>query len=113
MKNPFLLSILIIMSSCSLFKNEEKDILKGYFSYMADAAIFVDCTTNKKYPVAMEGDYITAEKEYLKIVKNGGEKILVSVSGKIVERDRIEREGKRDFLVISKFHDFSPNENCN
>ena len=113
MKNIVLLVILITINSCSLFKSEEQNYHKGYFSYIADAAIFVDCKTNQKYPVAMEGDYIKLEEKYLQVVKTGGEKIIVTLNGKIVEKDKIEGEGRRDFLVVDKFLDIFPNENCN
>ncbi|MCP5061211.1 MAG: hypothetical protein GY936_01945 [Ignavibacteriae bacterium] len=113
MRNVVLVLFLFAISSCSFFVAEVKNIHRGYFSYFADAAMFVDCVTNEKYPVATEGDYLTLEKEYLQVVKNGGEKILIEVNGKIIKKDKVEGEGKRNFLIIEKFLNIFPNKKCN
>jgi copper homeostasis protein (lipoprotein) len=112
MKNILLLVIISTISACSQSTNKENDFLKGQFSYFADAAIFIDCETNTKYPVAKEGDYLKLEQEYLKNVENGGEKVLVELKGKIEERNKIEGEGKRNFLVVEKFLNITPNKSC-
>ena len=112
MKNLLFLVILITISACSQSANKENDLLKGQFSYFADAAIFIDCNTNTKYPVAKEGDYLNLEMEYLKNVEDGGEQVLVSLHGKIVEKKRVEGEGKTNFLVVEKFLKILPNKNC-
>ena len=112
MKNLLFLVILITISACSQSANKENDLLKGQFSYFADAAIFIECNTNTKYPVAKEGDYLNLEMEYLKNVEDGGEQVLVSLHGKIVEKKRVEGEGKTNFLVVEKFLKILPNKNC-
>ena len=86
---------------------------KGYFSYFADAALFVECGSNKKYPVAMEDDYISLESAYLEIDKNPGEKILVEIIGEYEERTKMEGEGTIEFLIVKKFLKILPNEQCN
>jgi copper homeostasis protein (lipoprotein) len=113
MKNIILLTILTIATSCFSIKNEDEGFLKGYFSYFADAAIFLDCQTNEKYPVAMEGDYISLEKKYLELSVTDGQKILVKVNGKFIEREKIEGEGKRKFLIVNKFIEILSNQTCN
>ncbi|MEE9430623.1 MAG: hypothetical protein V3V16_06250 [Melioribacteraceae bacterium] len=112
MKNIALLIILVVITSCSSFKNEQKNFHKGYFSYFADVGLFVDCETNEKYPVAMEGDYLALEKEYLEMAKITGEKIIVTLNGKIEKRNKMEGVGKRNFLVVKKFIGMFPNKNC-
>ncbi len=112
MKNILLLLILILAISCSSTKITEKNIKTGYFSYFADAPLFIDCDTNEKYPVAMEGDYIFLEEEYLKIAEEAGQRILISLNGKFDERSNMEGEGKRKFLVVNKLLNIFPNETC-
>ena len=112
MKNLLLLLSLILFSSCSSTKITEKNIKTGYFSYFADAPLFVDCYTNEKYPVAMEGDYIFLEEEYLKIAEPAGQRILISINGQIDERNDMEGEGKRKFLIVNKLLNIFPNEEC-
>lgn len=112
MKNILLLFLLVLLSSCRSFDYENKNILKGYFSYFADAALFIDCQTNEKYPVAMEGDYIALEKEYLNISQSGGEKYIVRLKGEYIERNKIEGEGRRKYLIVNKFIEIFPNQTC-
>lgn len=112
MKYILLLSILILTASCSSIITDNNNILKGYFSYMADAALFVDCETNEKYPVAMKGDYITLEKEYLKVAETAGQKVIVELEGEYADLDKIEGEGKRTFLIVNKLIELQPNQTC-
>ena len=105
-------TLMMIFISCSSIQNENSNIKKGYFSYFADAALFVECISNNKYPVAMENDYIALERAYLELDKNPGEKILVEIIGEIERRDKIEGEGKNDFLIVKKFVKILPNEQC-
>jgi len=115
MGNVILLCLILVVSSCTAPKNknmEDENLFKGYFSYMADAGLFIDCKDNKKYPVSNEGDYLKLEKEYLKTVKDGGEKILITFNGEIVEKEKIEGEGKTKFLVVNKFINIFPDKKC-
>lgn len=112
MKKEFLILMLSLLYSCASFNNEEENLHKGYFSYLADAAVFIDCETKEKYPVAMEGDYITMEKKYLEISKTDGQEILVRVTGEFIKRNKIEGKGKQKFLVVNKFIEFMPNRSC-
>jgi len=113
MKNVVILLAMLVVTSCVSSKNKEnKNSFKGHFTYMADAALFIDCKDNKRYPVKKEGDYLKLEIEYLKNVKDGGEKMLITLNGEIVEKNKIEGEGKMKFLVVNKFIDIFPNKNC-
>jgi len=44
----------------------------GEFRYIADAARFTDCLSGRDYPVAMELDYVAAERAYLATVEQPG-----------------------------------------
>ncbi len=113
MKRSISLLLLSILISCSSIENNNTDkMLKGMYSYMADAAIFTDCETNKKYPVAFEGDNISLEQAYLEIIENPGEKIIVTLSGHFENRSKMEGDGKREFLIVDKFDRIWPNIDC-
>ena len=79
---------------------------------MADAALFTDCSTNNKYPVLMEGEYIKLENAYLEIDKSPGEAILVEIIGEIELRTNMEGTGEREFLLVEKFIEIYPNDEC-
>lgn len=112
MKNILILGTLILITSCSSTNVGNKAIMKGYFSYFADAPLFVDCETDEKYPVAMEADYIFLEEEYLKIAETAGQKILISLNGDYIERNKMEGEGKIKYLIVNKLLNIFPNETC-
>ena len=70
------------------------------------------CLASGWVAVAKEFDYLKLEQEYLKKVNDGGEKIVVELNGEIVERKKIDGEGKTNFLVVTKFLKILPNKNC-
>lgn len=79
---------------------------------MADAGIFTDCETNKKHPIAFEGDNISLERAYLEVVENPGEKIIVTLTGHFESRPKMECEGDREFLIVDKFENIWPHIDC-
>ena len=114
MKRIVILILLSILVSCSSFEvTNNANKIKGFYSYMADAALFYDCETGKKHPVAFEGDNLKLQKAYLEVSENAGEKILVTLFGNYELRDKIEGTGKEEFLVVTKFINIWPNIDCN
>ncbi len=53
--------------------------MRGLFTYMADAALFEDCASGQRYPVAMEADYISVERVYLEARSEPGAPLLVVI----------------------------------
>jgi copper homeostasis protein (lipoprotein) len=112
MKKVILLLSILVVSSCSSSKSEDNNLFKGYFIYLADAALFTDCEDNKRYPVVQQGDYLKLETEYLKIVSDGGKKVFITFEGEIIEKDRVEGEGKRKFIVVKKLDGLFSDKSC-
>ncbi len=113
MRKIIALLLLPILFSCSSVDSEKTDKeLKGYYSYMADAAMFIDCETNKKYPIAFDGDNISLEHAYLEVVENAGEKIIVTLKGHFEMRSKMDGDGKREFLIVDKFNKIWPHIDC-
>ena len=86
--------------------------MRGLFRYLADAAIFTECESGKRLPVAMEKDYLAAERAYLAARQAPGAPLLMTLEGHWAERPKMEGPGSREFLVIEKFARAWPNENC-
>jgi len=86
--------------------------LQGMYSYMADAGIFIDCATREQWPVAMEGDNATLEREYAKASPGPGTPLLITVEGRVEPRPRMEGEGQETALVVERFVRTWPNETC-
>ncbi len=84
--------------------------IKGKFIYMADLALFTFCGTNIQIPVAMEGNYINAERAYTGTKHKDMEPLFMEVIGSIDNRDN--GEGKMmPHLIIEKLilSDFARN----
>ena len=86
--------------------------MKGMFTYMADAAMFVECSSHKKYPVAMEKDFISLEQEYLSNIEEPGKAMLVTLKGSLVPRTKMDGEGEILSLVVEKFDKVWPRMDC-
>lgn len=74
--------------------------LRGLYVNFADAPIFIDCSYEKRYPVAMEGAHIDLERAYSELDQTPTP-ALVTVEGRYEERDNMEGK-KMTFLVIDK-----------
>ena len=125
---PFLL--LILISACSqqdsstsnaVDKQPKPDTetpqitgieLEGMFRYMADAAIFLDCRTNKTFPVSMEGAYIDLERAYLNSGIEPGAEIFVDLNGRFLERPAMEGNHNKVKLIVDKFNNMEHEKTC-
>jgi uncharacterized lipoprotein NlpE involved in copper resistance len=87
-------------------------LMRGRFTYMADAAIFENCGTGRRLPVAMAGDYAEAERAYLESRSNPGVPLLVSFEGRIGLRPPMEGDGLVDVVIIDRFVAVHPGEDC-
>ena len=86
--------------------------LAGMFTYMADAAIFEDCRTNKVFPVAMEGAYIELERAYSNSGIAPGESLLVQIEGRYLERPAMEGNHNEVKLIVDSFTAILPEQSC-
>jgi copper homeostasis protein (lipoprotein) len=92
--------------------NEPHGELRGTYVYMADAALFTDCETGDRYPVAFEGDSISVERAYLDARRQPGEELLISLEGHFAERPAMEGGGSVTSLVVDHFIGVWPGETC-
>jgi len=90
---------------------EPRLAMKGMFRYMADAAVFEECLTGRKLPVAMEADYVALARAYAEKRGEPGSALLASVDGRIVERVNMEGPA-RPMLVVERFLSVSLDETC-
>ena len=91
---------------------EPKLTVRGTFRYMADAGTFTECSTGQRWPVAQEADNATLEREYLKVRKDPGGPVLVSVDGRVAMRAKMEGPGLQPTLVPERFIGVFPGASC-
>lgn len=85
--------------------------LQGMMTYMADAAIFVECQSGRTYPVAQEGGYLDLERAYLANRQAPGAPLYVEVEGSLALRPAMEGPDRRS-LVVDRFVQARPGMSC-
>jgi heat shock protein HslJ/uncharacterized lipoprotein NlpE involved in copper resistance len=86
--------------------------LRGTFTYMADAARYVDCLTGQSLPVAMTADYLALERAYLAARTVPGAALLVTLEGHMEMRPAMEGDALVETLVVERFEKAWPGESC-
>ena len=86
--------------------------MRGMYSYMADAAMFEECLSGRRMPVALEADNIALEQAYLEARREPGEPLLVSLQGRLAQRPPMEGDGLVLTLVPERFLGIWPGETC-
>lgn len=111
-----LLMVVFAFQQCSPVKNaktnDKNDLTKyeGYFMYMADAAVFKSCGSEKPVRVAAEKEYIQVERKYLQIAE-GGTWVYLVFKGRL--QNMTNEEGKNvASYVIYEVLECSAGKNC-
>ena len=86
--------------------------MRGLFTYMADAAVFVDCDTGEKLPVAAEADYLALERAYLDSREEPGRPLTVIIDGYVAERPAMEGDGLQNVVIVDRFVEVRVGDSC-
>lgn len=84
---------------------------RGDFVYFADSAIFTDCKTGQRWPVAQAGDYLALEKAYLRWQGAPKAPLLANFDGRIEVREPMEGPA-REHMVVDRFVSVQPGTSC-
>lgn len=85
--------------------------LVGAFTYMADAAIFVECESGLQFPVDMSADYRALESAY-STARGNGQPMVVRLKGHLDERNVGEGHGMALALVVDSMDTIQPDDGC-
>jgi copper homeostasis protein (lipoprotein) len=91
---------------------EPRLVMRGMYSYFADAAMFEECLSGRRIPVAMEADNVALERAYLENRGEPGENVLVSFQGRLAERPAMEGDRMELTVVPERFIGVWPGETC-
>jgi copper homeostasis protein (lipoprotein) len=86
--------------------------LRGMYSYLADAGLFTECLTGRRFPVATEGDNAALEQAYAQARREPGAPLLVNLEGRLAERPQIDGAGTATTLVVDRFLRVWPDDAC-
>ncbi len=102
--------LLPLLTSISL--SVQAELMRGMYSYMADAGLFLDCQREQRLPVATEADNAALERAYLKHRYLPGKSLLVEVEGHFEPRQKMEGEGMQENLIVDRFVNIHEQETC-
>ena len=91
---------------------EPRLTMRGMYLYMADAALFEECLSGRRFQVAQEADNIALERAYLDTRQEPGEPLLVSLQGRIAERPSREGDAMVLTVVPERLFGVWPGETC-
>jgi len=74
--------------------------LLGAFTYLADAALLVECRSGLQFPVAMEGESLSLEQAYLAASPDPGAPVVVRIRGRLANRPAMEGGGEEEVFVV-------------
>jgi copper homeostasis protein (lipoprotein) len=87
-------------------------LMRGMYMYFADAGRFTECLTGRNWPVAQVQDNAALESAYSNARREPGEKLLVTLDGRVAMRPKMEGEGQQPTLVVERFIRVWPGETC-
>lgn len=85
--------------------------LLGRMTYMADAALFEECFSGIRYPIAQGGDYLALERAYLEAAASPGAPVMVHVEGGLAPQPVMEGP-PRTSLTVDRFIAIRPDDAC-
>lgn len=110
--NPILSDLPYDLAGGALAETDIEDVfLSGMMVYMADAALFTECATGRRYPVVQEGDYLALERAYIAAAAGPGAPLHVHVTGGLVMRPAMEGPDRRS-LEVTQLHRTLPGTEC-
>jgi len=87
-------------------------VLEGMFRYMADSALFRDCSSNLVFPVAMEAQYIELERAYLNSGIEPGMELYSRLIGRYLERQDFDEKINKTMLIVDEVKETSNDKSC-
>lgn len=64
--------------------------MQGHYTYLADAAVFVDCESGLRLPVADEGDHVALQRAHIAARPHPGAALLATVDASVQLRPSME-----------------------
>ncbi|MGI1663120.1 YbaY family lipoprotein [Palleronia sp. KMU-117] len=83
----------------------------GAFTHFADAASFVDCRSGRRFPVAMEGDYLALERAYMDARAEPMAPVVATIDGQVTIREGMEG-GPVQTVTVDRFDALWPGLSC-
>lgn len=102
---------IVLLAALAANLHAEPAHWRGDFVYFADAALFTDCASGKRWPVAMTADAVALQRSYLEWRKEPAAPLLVNFDGRLDVREAMEGPA-REQMVVERFRSVEPGNTC-
>lgn len=93
-------------------QNVQEDIQEGYFSYMADANMFISCDGKSKNSILMQGEtYLELERQYLAL-KVSPQKVYLKMQAQLIDSLSEQKELQKPAWLIETMLELDKNKTC-
>ncbi|MEE8311493.1 MAG: META domain-containing protein [Candidatus Binatia bacterium] len=86
--------------------------LRGHYFYMADAALFSECRTAKRFDVITSPIAAELERAYLDAAGGSGDSVVVTVQARLTKQPNPDTGAPRDAIAIERIIGLHPGEDC-
>jgi len=101
----------LLFAACAGGLHAQPTSWRGDFIYFADSAVFTECATGQRWPVAMTADAVALQRSYLEWRKEPATPMLVNFYGRLEVREAMEGPA-REQLLVEKFRSVEPGNTC-
>ncbi|WP_170172551.1 copper resistance protein NlpE N-terminal domain-containing protein [Hymenobacter rigui] len=84
----------------------------GRYTYLADAAVFVECGSDKRYAIAPAGLGAQLERQYGTTRKEAGKPVFLRVAATVTSQGRMEGTVTEEALQVDKILEMKPDPIC-
>lgn len=84
----------------------------GLFTYMADAAMFQECRTGQRFPVAMEAAFPQLQHAYSNNAVSPGAMTRLSVWATVEPRPKMDGAGTEPTMIVQRLDQISADQDC-
>ncbi|TFH22090.1 MAG: META domain-containing protein [Myxococcales bacterium] len=102
----------------SLARSRDTDLfndpfaLRGHYFYLADAAIFTECQTGKRFDVITSPVAAELERAYMEAVGDSGNSVVVSVEARLTKQPNPDTGTPHDAIAIQRIIGLHAGEDC-
>ncbi|RSK30092.1 copper resistance protein NlpE N-terminal domain-containing protein [Hymenobacter metallilatus] len=84
----------------------------GRYTYLADAAVFVECGSDRRYAIASTGLNAQLQRQYGTTRQEAGKPVFLRVAATVASQPRTEGTGTEATLQVAKILEMKPDPIC-
>lgn len=87
-------------------------LMRGVYSYIADAGLFKECLTGQQWPVVQLADNRELERQYLDMQSKPNQSLFVTFDGALIAQENPDTAELNTAVIVQSFKGIWPVESC-